>query len=109
MIPLHSAIARLDKNPIRPAKIVGIMKGVRGSPEEASVYAKPAKGRTIMKIALLTRCEVHVTCFSKVPLSVRGGWRLSRLKIDAFWNGIANKAPSGMAKTHNPTYCGLKR
>ena len=63
----------------------------------------PAKGRRSMKMVLRTRCVVQVRRFSKVMLSVRWLWWRARLKKDAFWKGMARRAPRGMLMTQRPT------
>ena len=103
MIPLHSAMARLDRKPISPAKNVGAATLTCG-PTDARVYARPAKGSDTIKMALRTKCEVHVRRLLIVILSVLGGFCRSRLRIDARWKGTASSAPTGMARTQSPTY-----
>lgn len=47
--PTHSAIARFDKKPTRPQKIVGVVQLTDG-PGEESVYARAANGRVNVKM-----------------------------------------------------------
>ena len=66
--PLHSAMARLERNPIKLAKMMGAMKCT--VPSDVRVYPSPAKGSMIVKVDLRTKCDVQVTLFSNVMLSV---------------------------------------
>jgi len=73
-------------------------------PGDARTYARPATGRANVNRHRLSKCDDQVTRGSKVPLSVRKGWTLSREKTLALVSGTARAAPTATAKTASPIH-----
>jgi hypothetical protein len=106
MMPMHSAMARLLRKPIMPAKTIGTIQ-FTDLPWDERVYAMPANGSTSMNITRRTKCDVQLYSDSSVMLSVRGLSVRALLNTPAFAKGIASPAPIATENAPSPTMFAL--